>query len=397
MNNKRKKNIDWSVISRNLFGQANELEKSQFEEWASASPEHQKYADESKEFYTRLEEDGIERPDSNKAIKEFHKHRSAKKTKTIKLGVVLRYAAAILLPIAVATFLVLNTNKQEEDMLASGIESIEPGSAKAELEMANGELIVLEQGDTLVRETDGTRIHNQSGLLKYQANQKLFEKETYNTLKIPRGGEYQLQLADGTKVWLNSASSFKYPTKFIGDQRIVYLSGEAYFDVAHNKEKPFIVKVEDMNVKVLGTEFNVKAYADEPFVKTTLVNGKVEVMAKGFDENVRSILTPSLQATYSKSKRDINTNQVKTSIYTAWKDGLFVLDNTKLDDLCLILSRWYDIDFFFTNERVKANTFTGKMKKYENLEDILHLLEQLSDVEFVVKDNAVVVQGKSTN
>ena len=213
-------------------------------------------------------------------------------------------------------------------------------------------------------------------------------------MKIPRGGEYQLELADGTKVWLNSATLFKYPTKFIGDKRIVYLSGEAYFDVVHNKEIPFVVKIDDMNVKVLGTEFNVKAYPEENLIQTTLVNGKVEVLAKGFDDNVKSILTPSYQANYIKGDKMINVNQVETNIYTAWKDGIFVLDNINLEELSVLLSRWYDVSFFFTNESVKQNTFTGKMRKYDNLQDIFDLLEQLSDVEFQIKDNAVIVQEK---
>lgn len=394
MNKEEYKNIDWTLISKNLFGEANEVEKSEYQTWLQADPKHREYVQQSKAFYAQAEESEISRPDTKEAVLAFKKRINQNKIRTINFAVILKYAAVILLPIAVATFVFLNTGQLEEDMLASGIEIIEPGSSKAELLLADGKTLNLEQQDTLVRELDGTQIQNLSGLLTYQSNQKLFEKETFNTLKIPRGGEYQIELADGTKVWLNSASSFKYPVKFIGDQRIVYLSGEAYFEVAHDKEKPFIVKVDDVNVKVLGTEFNVKAYPEESHIQTTLINGKVEVLAKGFDKNLRTILTPSLQANYNKENKALDVNQVNTTIYTAWKDGLFILDNINLEDLSVILSRWYNVDFFFSNEKVKTNTFTGRMKKYENLQDIFDLLEQLSDVDFIIKKNAVIVQEK---
>lgn len=394
MSNKKNKNIDWSVISRNLFGSVSEAEKLEFEEWLECSMKHKKYAEQSKSFYVAAENEEVKRPDTEKAIAEFKKHIAKKKGKKIKLAVVLRYAASILIPICIATYLILNTNKFDENTLASGIETIEPGSSKAELLLANGEVLSLEQGDTIVKESDGTEIQNISGMLKYQSNQNLLETETYNTLKIPRGGEYKLRLADGTQVWLNSATSFKYPTKFVGDKRIVYLSGEAFFKVGHNKEMPFIVKVDDLNVKVLGTAFNVKAYSDEKEIKTTLVNGRVEVLAQGIDNKIKTVLSPNFQACYSKGNKKIEVNAVDASIFTAWKDGVFVLDNMNLEDLSLILSRWYDVDFFFVNEKVKENYFTGRMKKYESLQDIFDLLEQLSDVSFVIKDNAVIVQEK---
>lgn len=394
MDKEGNKNIDWSLISKNLFGEANEVEKREFQEWLQADPKHKEYVEQSKVFYAQAERAEILHPDTDKAIVLFKERVGRKKNKTISLRVLLRYAAVILLPLCLAVFAVWQISDVEEHMFASGIEIIAPGVSKAELLMANGQVLILEQRDTLVKERDGTQIENLAGILKYQSNHKFFEKETYNTLKIPRGGEYQLELADGTKVWLNSATSFKYPTKFIGDKRIVYLSGEAYFDVTHNKEIPFIVKVDDMNVKVLGTEFNVKAYSEESTIQTTLVNGKVEVFAKGFGNSVKSILTPSYQANYSKKDKTIDVNLVRTNIYTDWKDGLFVLDNISLEELSVILSRWYEVSFFFTNEKVKQNRFTGKMKKYENLQDIFELLEQLSDVEFQIKDNAIVVQEK---
>jgi ferric-dicitrate binding protein FerR (iron transport regulator) len=394
MGEKEEKNIDWSLISKNLFGEANSIEKKEFENWLQASEKHREYVEQSREFYAFGEKERVEELNVEKAVQLFKDHILKTEKKTIRLSVWLRYAAAILIPVTIAIFLIFQTNNSEEELFVKGIKNFEPGSSKAELTLANGEIVNLEQRDTLVNEKDGTQISNTPGLLQYQGNQKLIENETYNTLKIPRGGEYQIVLADGTKVWLNSASSLTYPTKFLEKQRVVHLSGEAYFEVNHNAEKPFVVKVDDLNVKVLGTEFNVKAYPEEAEIQTTLVNGKVEVLAKGFDSHLKSVLSPSFQASYLKNQKELKVAQVKTEVYTAWKDGVFFLDNTKLEDFMIILSRWYDVKFFIGNELVKNNTYNGKMKKYDNLEDIFSLLEQLSDVEFVLEDDVVIVQEK---
>lgn len=382
------------MISRNLFGKLSDSEKEEFQEWLENDPKHKNYAEQSADFYSKVENDEIERPDVDKAIAQFKAYTSEKKTRSIKLNVILKYAAAILIPISIGIFIIMQTAQVETDLLSSNLDLIGPGSSKAELLLANGERVNLDKDDTLIEKTDGTEIHNLSGVLSYKANSKKASLETYNTLNIPRGGEYQLELSDGTKVWLNSATSFKYPTNFTGDKRIVYLSGEAFFDVSHNKDMPFIVKVEDLNVKVLGTSFNVKAYSEEDEILTTLVDGKVEVLAQGMDARLKTTLSPDFQASYLKSTKTVKVDSVNTEIYTAWKDGVFILDNANLEEISEILSRWYDVNFFFVNEKVKENHFTGRMKKYENLQDILELLEQLSDVEFEVKNKAVVVQEK---
>jgi len=394
MNKKTNENIDWSVISRNLFGKLSDSENEEFQEWLENDPKHKNYAEQSADFYSMIENDELERPDVDKAIAQFKSYTSKNKTRSLKFNVILKYAAAILIPISIGVFVMLQTAQVENDLLSSNIDLIGPGSSKAELLLADGERVTLDKNDTLFEKIDGTEIHNLSGVLSYKTNLNKTKLETYNTLNIPRGGEYQLQLADGTKVWLNSATSFKYPTNFTGDKRIVYLSGEAFFDVSHNKDMPFIVKVDDLNVKVLGTSFNVKAYSEEDEVLTTLVDGKVEVLAQGMDARLKTILRPDFQARYLKSSKTVKVDSVNTEIFISWKDGVFILDNANLEEISEILSRWYDVNFFFANEKVKENHFTGRMKKYENLQDILELLEQLSDVEFEIKNKAVIVQEK---
>ncbi|MCT4614669.1 MAG: FecR family protein [Marinifilaceae bacterium] len=394
MGKKKDKNIDWSLISKNIFRETNSEEKQEFETWLNASEKHKAYVEETEKFYALVENDDLKEPDIEKAIQLFKNRISKSQKRKISFNRWFAYAAAIIIPIGIVFLLVSRNIDIEQKSYVNNFEKFKPGSKKAELTLANGQVVNLEIVDTLVKEIDGTNISNTSGLLRYQANDNFVKKEALNRIRIPRGGEYKLILSDGTKVWLNSESSFTYPTKFVGNRRVVNLNGEAYFDVAHNKEKAFIVKVDDLEVKVLGTEFNVKAYPEENNIQTTLVNGSVAIQAKGFEFNLKTILSPSLQANYSKTNKELKTKQVKTEIYTSWKEGVFFLDNTRLEDFMLILSRWYDIKFFITNESIKNITFNGKMKKYENLKDIFNLLEQLSDLEFDLKDDVVIIHKK---
>lgn len=387
---RKNKNIDWYNISKYLFSETSVKEKEQFMEWQKADPKHEEYIKQSKYFYSQAYKGKLERPDVDKALSKFKQHIAKKNKKRLKINLFFRYAAAVFIVMVILTHGLYEVLNEDALMAEMGIEISE--SPKAKLILADGQEILLEQTDTTIQEVDGIAITNTPGRLKY--NEQLIASSTvkYNTLQIPRGGEYHLELADGTKVWFNSESTFRYPTQFTGKQRDVYLSGEAYFEVKHDKSKPFIVKMDKLNVKVLGTEFNIKAYGNESQILTTLVNGSVEVSTESANDGNTMKLSPGHQAIYSRDSEKVSINQVKTDNYTAWKDGYIVLDNTSLEDLCTILSRRCNVDFVFQNEALKNTTFTGKIKKYENIEDIFILLEQLSDVSFTINNSIVTVR-----
>ena len=215
----------------------------------------------------------------------------------------------------------------------------------------------------------------------------------YNELKTPRGGGYNLQLADGTGVWLNAGSSIRFPVSFTEDTRQVYLEGEAYFEVSHNGS-PFIVSTEDMDVRVLGTSFNISAYADEPQFKTTLVEGKVRVELKGQGNSLSNslVLSPDQQAILHRSEGELSNVEVNSSLYTSWMRGKLEFHNESLDLVMKRLARWYDFEYEFENPQAKEFHFSARLNNGENISNIIEMLEMTTDVKFELRDQKIVIQ-----
>jgi ferric-dicitrate binding protein FerR (iron transport regulator) len=244
------------------------------------------------------------------------------------------------------------------------------------------------ENDSIV-EKDGTFISNQSGQLAYTNAGDANAKTLYNQVKVPVGGEYQLVLADGTKVWLNSDSEIKYPVQFNEEKRKVWIAGEVYFDVAHNKHKPFIVNVKDVEVEVLGTEFNVEAYHDQNSIVTTLVEGSVKLIK----EKESVIIKPDQQAIIEEGERQFAVKNVDARNYALWKDGVFYFEEASLSSIMEKLERWYGIKVFYMNQSVKEKRFSVEMKRYAQIEDVLNILERTKKVKFDVKSNTVTVSN----
>lgn len=207
----------------------------------------------------------------------------------------------------------------------------------------------------------------------------------YHKITIPRGGEYILRLADGTRVWLNSETELEYPVVFTKKQRQVFLKGEAYFEVAPDSLHPFIVKTEQQNLRVLGTSFAIRAYANESVILTTLETGKVNIHSKGQEV----ILTPGEQSCLKDG--NLTVAKVNTTLFTAWHKGIFIFQDQPLENILNTLARWYNIDIFYTNENLKDIHFTGELKRYDRIQDFLCKLEILEKVRFTIKGRTVTV------
>ena len=207
----------------------------------------------------------------------------------------------------------------------------------------------------------------------------------YNTLKIPRGGAYSLQLSDGTKVMLNSDSRLKFPQSFSGDTREVYLEGEGFFQVAKDAAKPFIVHCEKYAVRVLGTTFNISAYRNDEVSMTTLVEGRVNIECG----NTVVALTPGLMAAVADSK--VTTREVNVESYISWTRDQFSFSEERLEDLLKKISRWYDVEFVFDDEEIKDYKFSGFMPRYESIDAILQIMEQAANVTFKMNNKQIVV------
>ena len=211
--------------------------------------------------------------------------------------------------------------------------------------------------------------------------------EHYNQLDIPRKGEYRLVLADGTRVWLNSESSLKYPVAFQGNERKVYLEGEAYFEVSKDEHKPFTVVTGESSIRVLGTSFNVRAYADEAQLCATLVEGKVRLS----HAQQSLILSPDEQGVVTLASGKLEKRKVDASLYTVWKDGRFVFENQTLEEIMNTLSRWYDVKVFYTNEQVKQAMFNGNLKRYDDFDQIVKMLELTGVAHFKINGETIII------
>jgi transmembrane sensor len=271
----------------------------------------------------------------------------------------------------------------------SGGRQILPGFNKATLTLADGSNIDLnaarsgplsKQGGALVGKTG-------NGKLIYDANPTDGNKGAVinNILTTPRGGQYQLVLSDGTKVWLNAASSLKFPAVFTGKERNVELIGEAYFEVAKNKNMPFKVSTGKLNIEVLGTHFNVSAYQDDDAIKTTLLEGSVKLTTA----NNKALLKPGEQATLGQQQH-INIQSINTDEAVAWKNGYFVFNNENIQCIMKKISRWYDVEVVYSG-KVDENDFGGTVSRFDSVNEVLRSLELTGTVHFKLDGRRITV------
>lgn len=265
--------------------------------------------------------------------------------------------------------------------------TVSPGGNKAVLRLADGSVIVLDsaQNGTLAHSSATKVIKLADGQLSVSANGEVVAP-TNNMLTTPLGGQYAVTLADGTRVWLNSASSLSFPSAFSGPERKVELTGEAYFEVAENKRQPFRVRVNEIDVTVLGTHFNIMAYTDEDAVQTTLLEGSVRVR----NEKGNSLLKPGQQALIKQAGAIRVREGVDTEQVLAWKNGLFQFEKTRIETIMRQLGRWYGIEVEYKG--TVRDHFTGTIPKQVGIEKVFRMLELTGAVHFSITGNKVSVR-----
>lgn len=304
-----------------------------------------------------------------------------------RLWTAIAVAASLLLISGLAFYFSPYRDKKLAGQQLSALEhDIRPGGNKAYLTLSNGQRILLKEAKQglLAKQTGVNITKSADGQLIYsveQAGRKTSPGE-YNTVETPKGGQYQINLPDGTRVWLNAASSLKYPVSFTGiEKRLVELKGEAYFEVTKDKHHPFIVKTAKQEVKVLGTHFNVNAYPDEGMIRTTLVEGLVEL-----DNSIR--LQPGEQAVLSNGHTQVR--QVDTDEAIAWKNGYFMFANEDIYSVMRKISRWYDVEVIYEG-KITGSNFNGLISRFSNVSDLLHILKLTKTVHFKVEGRRITV------
>lgn len=316
-----------------------------------------------------------------------------KKTRNI-MSVYMKYVAMLVLPLCVGMLgwkLLFRENVSTSTVVEKN--TLVPGNSNAYLVLSGGERLNLSSmlKDTMfVEHGAGVQIDSSGRVSYFVKNQDSKKEIIYNTIVVPRAGEYNLLLADGTRVWLNSESELRYPVEFSGDRREVYLKGEGYFEVARDEEKPFYVQADDVVIRVLGTTFDVNAYRDRGAVLTTLVSGRVTVHNHGAENFVE--MKPGEQAVVQDGVVTVKRVDARKSI--AWIKGKFYFDEMPLEDIMKQLARWYDIEVFFAAQELKSYEFTGLIRKDFSAERVFEIIEKTTQVKFHVKGRSVIVNYK---
>ena len=266
---------------------------------------------------------------------------------------------------------------------------VEAGGVFAELVLPDGKVVELNKDSNNLQFGErGNVLRNENGVLFLTQDSAHLQKMEYSEIRTPRGGEYKVVLPDNSIVWLNAESKLRFPLTFSRKERKVFASGELYFQVAKDSLSPFRVEVEGgYEVEVLGTEFNVRAYSDL-LVATTLVNGHVLIRDKG----AKVVLRPGEQAVKGKNSEGVVVREVDVAPCIAWKQGYFLFENERLEDILNELARWYDVNVFFENSSVREERFSVDMPRHESFEEVLDLIEQTRSIQIEIEGNNVFVK-----
>lgn len=302
---------------------------------------------------------------------------------------ILSGAAAVLLVLITLYYFLRNPDGPSKKMVATSgqfvKDSIVPGHNGAIVQLSNGSRVLLDSTDNGIVATDNNvHLVKSEGKLIYTGKSDNLG-QLYNTVSTPRGRQWQLILNDGTRVWLNASSSIRYPLFFSGKERRVEITGEVYFEVAHNKAQPFKVQAGSMLIEDIGTAFDVCAYNDEPFTTATLVSGRISV-SKG---SSRHLLVPGQQAATKSGNNDFTITNVNTQTSASWKDGMMVFEKEELSEVMRKISRWYDVDVQYTSAADKK-LFSGTISRQSSLDNLISVL-QFEGVHIIVRGKKLIV------
>jgi ferric-dicitrate binding protein FerR (iron transport regulator) len=314
------------------------------------------------------------------------------KRATYSMGKTVAAAAIVAAIIGTGTWLLLKKDTRQPVAKVQPVENrlpndVTPGGYKAQLVLSDGSTIDLDSaGSGKLAQQGNMQVMNSDGQLEYERDATMETKALYNTLKTSRGQMYPVKLSDGSAVWLNSSSSIRFPVAFNEQERRVEITGEAYFEIAHNDLKPFKVSVNGMEVQVVGTVFNINSYEDEGSMKTTLLKGSVK-LKKG-EQQV--MIKPGEQAEVTEKSINVKTG-INITKEVAWKNGLFYFKNENLKTIMRQIARWYDVDVVYEGAITNAE-ISGKIHRNANLSEVLKLLNEL-DVNYRIEGKKLIIKG----
>lgn len=375
------KEQELNLIINVVLGEATDKENELFQKWLAADLSHLSKYEEIRKIYQAGEALSGSNRDWD-ADKSWNAIVNKIKRKTLRRRSIMcrlvTYAAAIILLLFAGGIYLIEQKAPPTD--------VQP--AKAILILGDGKEIPI-SNENLQIEQNNIQVSNDPELgLKYNKIAPQQIKAPINRLVIPKGGDYQLHLADGTKIWLNSESELSFPAFFDGDKREVTLKGEAFFEVTKNPEKPFYVKTNLLSVKVYGTSFNVASYPTEKTIKTTLVEGSVSIIQDDQEYKIK----PSEQLIYDKIHCQSEIKVVDTNLYIQWRTGKYYFNNLELSEIMSQIQRWYDLDVRYESENLKYHRFTGVIYKPNSIQYSLDILSKATELKFNIKGNTIHIE-----
>ncbi len=376
------------LIAKYLLKEISHEEELFLEEWISDN-------ENNKAFFERMcESDDIsatyrnyKKLDTQEAYNKFIEKVNPSSRK-FKLTPVYKIAAAVLLLVALTIPYLLYNQYANVNNSAS---VISPGSSKAILLTNEGTQIELDN-DTIAQILSGNKLIavNEEGEIAYNKTPLKAKKQEFNTLIVPRGGEYRITLSDGTKVHLNSESELRYPVNFNKRSREVYLKGEAYFEIAKSSNRPFYVIADDIKIKQYGTAFNVNN-RNSQYINIALVHGSISVLTN--NEKREYLLKPSQLAEYERNSRSVSVRTVDVEPIVAWNEGKFIFENKPLSEIMETLSLWYDIDFEFKKPTMAELKFTGIVSRSAPIQNILKAIEFATEAKITISNKTVSIDN----
>ena len=376
------------LIQLYLVGDLSGEEKVKLEEWVSQDPSREKLFKEICNEKSVASDFGIYEKVNKDSAWEMVilKGNIKQKNNARRLGWY-KFVAAVMIPLmVVAAGYFIRETKRSAEQKGTELANIEPGKSKAILRLADNRVIeITREQETRFDVAEGIAATNNLSGMVYP-EQVATGKAEYNVLEVPRGGEYTVTLSDGTVVYLNSGSELRYPVAFGAERRDVFLSGEGYFEVAKDAERPFFVNVDKLKIRVYGTSFNVNAY-NIANVETVLIEGKIGIQGNNAEYTVK----PGQLALYNREKGTMEIRDVDVRPYVAWKEHEFMFDNESLEEIMNTLSLWYDVDVFFQTASLKQLHFTGHLGRYEEVSHILDAISGVTQVKFSVKGRTIIV------
>ncbi|GAB3662440.1 hypothetical protein GCM10028791_37530 [Echinicola sediminis] len=362
--------------------QASEKEMVFLKEWLNRSPKNQ-------ELYNKLsnltaeevwEREGLAL-DKKSAWDRLAKHAGKAKSPKIVNQQWLRWAAALFIPMVIGIiFFSLNKEKVEK--------GIAPGSKGAMLTLSSGEKVDLAMMEDL-QALEGGKLSQQEGKLIYSEDVPS-DEAVLNTVETPIGKEYGLKLSDGSEVYLNPLSKVVFPVSFDQNQRVVKLSGEAYFKVKRDENRPFLVEVDGMTVQVLGTSFSVRSYEGDDFAETVLVEGKVKILDESGVE--KALLSPDEKAVLDRGVNSFEVLEVDAKRATAWTEGYYYFEEATLEDIFNDLAKWYEFQIVYERPELKIQRFEGYINKYEELDPVLKIIEHTNHLKIEKNGRTLIVK-----